>query len=139
MSQPPRRTFERIVLDRFEFPGLRGCRSWCRLTVVELRDGRTVVVASEREDNPGTSVTNAAEQLATAVVMTFCLDPDKLVWVEHYPAEGPHAKREDWDLVTFKIIRTKREFLTFTDPDWRPMRRADWQDLGLDPATLFLH
>ncbi len=140
MSGSPQHTFKRrIVLERFEFAGLRNCRSWCGLAVIWLHDARTVVVATEREDNPGTSVTNAAELLATAVVKTFCLDPDKLVWVEHYAPGRLHGRREDLDLVTFGTVHVDRanRFVSFADPSWRPMQANDWQALGLDRTRLF--
>jgi hypothetical protein len=57
------------------------------LELIPLADGRTVVIATERPDNPGTSVTNAAEELASQVCQRFDIDPDKLVWIESYPAD----------------------------------------------------
>jgi hypothetical protein len=46
----PARMLERLVLDRFEYPGFRGCASWCGLALLPRPDGRTVVIATERED-----------------------------------------------------------------------------------------
>ena len=60
----------------------------CRLEILQSQDGRTTVIATEREDNPGTSVTNIAEHLAAHVHDCFGIEPEKLVWIEHcgYPA-----------------------------------------------------
>jgi hypothetical protein len=131
---------ERLILDRFEYPGFRGCASWCGLALLPRPGGRTVVIATEREDNPGTSVTNLAEELATMVVKTFGLDARKLVWVEHYGPSKMHGPDEDWDMIDFGNVqfdRTSGRFIAFDDPAWRPMRCQDWQALELDPATLF--
>ena len=134
------RVFERLVLDRFEFRGFRGCRCHCGLAILPRPDGRVVVVATECDDNPGTSVTNVAEELATVVVTTFRIDPAKLVWIEHYPPGKIHGKREDWDLASFTVKRDAGgQFLAFDDPVWQPMTPQDWANLGLDPATLFFH
>jgi hypothetical protein len=136
-----RRILNRIVLERFKFTGLCGRRSWCGLALIPRSDGRIVVVASEREDNPGTSVTNACEELATMVVQTFGLDARKVIWIEHYPPGKIHGKHEDWDLVTFGETRWDQDFdrfVLFDGPTWRRMQAADWHDLGLDPATVFL-
>ena len=44
---------------------------------------RVVVVATEVEDNPGASITNAAEKCASQVCEHFEIHPSRLVWVEH--------------------------------------------------------
>lgn len=148
-GQSPPHRYERLLIDRFEYRGFHGCRSWCRLEVLPLRDGRVAVIATEVEDNPGTSVTNVAEHLASFVCDTFKIDPDKLVWVEHY-AYGSAAnprRAEEYDLVTFVRLGPQRVLWSpcvtlgqpdgrpghFDDPQWRPMSDEDWCALGLDP------
>lgn len=88
----------------FIWPGT-GCpdaeatwESHCRLRLFR-HDGRHVVVLTEPEGNSGTSVTNAAEYLATRITDHFNLDPTTTVWVEHY---GPWREGgETFDFVTF--------------------------------------
>jgi hypothetical protein len=125
------RPFERLVLDRFEFRGFHGCRSCCRLEIVPLRDGRTLVVATELPDNPGTSVTNAAEILAADACRRFRIDPRRLVWVEHYgyPVPGDPAEPRGFDRVAFRIGPGGE----IGGPSWRPMTGDDWRGLGCDP------
>ena len=41
--------------------------SYCDIEVHQRSDGKYVFVATELPDSPGTSVTNYAEQLATAI------------------------------------------------------------------------
>jgi hypothetical protein len=63
-------------------------------------DGKYVFVATELPDNPGTSVTNFAEHLATAMRSQYRLKPDHVIWIEHYP-EAKGRRKEDFDLVRF--------------------------------------
>ena len=75
-------------MSRLHYRGFHGCDSWCDIEVVRVSDACTVVIVTEVDDNPGTSVTNMAEELATEVCKTFRISPHKLVWYEHYPAPG---------------------------------------------------
>jgi len=52
-------------------------------------------------DNPGASVTNVAEQLATCVCQHYGIQPADLVWIEHYPQCD--VDHERFHLVTFKL------------------------------------
>ena len=140
---------------QFGYAGLHGRPARCGLELIELVDGRTVVIATELSDNPGVSVTNFAEQLATLVCKMFHIDPTKLVWIEHYPAEccpvcagsgqsntcnmcrvcgGRGTRREaaSYDLVTFAVRQVRGEWL-LSEPSWRPMTEATWRELGLEP------
>jgi hypothetical protein len=85
----------------------------CRIRLYE-HDGRQVVVASEVADNPGMSVTNAAEDLATQVVTYYKLDIERLVWIEHYPAD-----RKLEDPATFDLVRFTWTEETASHPEWR--------------------
>ena len=111
---------------RFNYRGFHGCPSLCGLHVELLPDGRTLVICTELSDNSGTSVTNFAEELATLVCGRFGVAPDRLVWIEHYPASPVHGPEPDWDLVEFTWDGAR-----FQDPNWRPMRPQDWKQLGI--------
>ena len=51
----------RKTLDtRFSYRGCHGCESLCRLRVYEEPGKPAVVIATELEENPGTSITNMA-------------------------------------------------------------------------------
>jgi hypothetical protein len=100
----------------------QGFTSACRVriflaqpTLPELHSG---VIVTELPENSGTSVTNAAETIATLVVRQYGLDPAHTVWVEHYPDRHPLQARceqvydanpdlpsiydESFDLLTFE-------------------------------------
>ena len=111
---------------RFEYHGFHGCHSVCGLDIQPLADGRTLVICTELPDNPGTSVTNFAEDLATLVCRQFGIVPAKLVWVEHYPASPSHGPKPDWDWVEFTWDGRQLQ-----QPRWRPVLLKDWIQLGL--------
>ena len=90
--------------DVFLYRGFHACPSYCWLRIYTA-PGQSVVLATELDENPGTSITNAAERLAMNVARTFGLTLDSLRWIEHYPErQGSHGRPglpESFDLVTF--------------------------------------
>lgn len=146
---PKEAAYERMLFDRFEYRGLHGCQSICSLELLFLQDGRVVAIATELPNNPGTSVTNVAEHLASTVCDRFGIDPAKLVWIETYGYPAPGERQRTFDSVTFarrepEPIRWSTAVLRqhpdgwpgyFEDPSWRPMEDEDWQALGLPPRS----
>lgn len=115
----------------FPFIAENGRRSRCGIDVHPLDDGRVVVICTELPDNPGMSITNAVEQIATAVVRGQRIIPERLVWIEHWPAASRGGGPSTWDLVTFKL--SQRSIWEFRYPSWRPMTPLDWAELDLKP------
>jgi len=96
-------------------PTPRGGR--CRVRVFEPDEPERdsyVVVLTELRDNPGQSVTNAAEEIAAGVVLANALPTSRTVWIEHY--EGG-ARGTPEDPATFDL-------LTFSADDPEPVLRA---------------
>lgn len=97
---------------RLDYAGYRGCTSWCDVQV-ERAGEDVLVVVSERDDNAGTSVTNCAEVIATAIAARL---QDVPVWrlrfVEHYPAS---SHRE----ATLSEVTFEWSGRTAARPDWR--------------------
>ena len=124
----------RINIHRYPFTGFHGCQCWCSLEVLPLSDGRTAVIATEVADNPGTSVTNAFELLATDVCARFTIDPRRLVWIEHYgyPAAACPTEARGFNMVRFTIAPAP-DGTCFSHVYWRPVCDADWRKLGLLP------
>ena len=102
----------------YKFKGFWGCRSRCGLEVIRHRSF-DLVIATEMADNPGTSVTNVAEHLATAVCKDWGIPARSLVWVEHYPKRDsdfePYVPDESWDLVQFYLDPAQGRF---ANPVW---------------------
>ncbi len=111
--------YDRLYLYR----GFHGCPSYCWLRIY-MTPGQTVVLATEVEDNPGTSITNMAAGLATEVVRVFHLPLDTLVWIEHYPAHlginGGAGLPESFDLVTFTHTAQGLRL-----PQWRRLSQTE--------------
>ncbi len=100
----------------------------CRIERINLLDERVVIICEQVEDNPGNSITNAVEAIAFQVCQQYRIDPQKLVWIEHYPYSS-HDDSE-WDLVSFE----KKPLGSFFEgPRWKRMEEADWIDLGFRP------
>lgn len=107
----------------------------CRVRIFlpdDLERDSYVVVCTEPPDNPGTSITNAAERIAAEVISAHRL-PTPLVWIEHYE-EGARGTPEDpatFDLVTFDsyevedlgaYLGEKRQKIG--EPSWTALDRA---------------
>lgn len=105
----------------FSYWGFLNTPSRCRVRVFEPHNQPLVVLATELPDNPGTSITNFAEQLATQVGQLLAAPLETLVWIEHYPERGtkPH-ERESFSLVSF--TRTPHGL---SQPRWRHLDRAE--------------
>jgi hypothetical protein len=93
-----------------------------------------VVICTELKDNPGMSITQAAERIAGEVI-SFHRLPTPLVWIEHYqdgargtPSEAdPHT----FDLVSFERYEVEHlgaylgeERKRIGEPSWKPLDRA---------------
>ena len=98
--------------------------SYCDIEVHRRSDRKYVFVATELPDNPGTSVTNYAEHLATAMLRQYGLKPADMIWIEHYPKSKDHQE-EDFDLVRFLDI----EGDSFRSPVWRRITEQAVEDL----------
>lgn len=113
---------------RYKYEGYFKCESQCDLDIYRYDEG-VVVVATEIDENEGTSVTNMAEGLATVVCKDWGIDPQTLIWIEHYPDRDPSGrKREDpiW-AESFDIV--------FFDWDGKRFRRPKWQRLTAATAA----
>lgn len=90
----------RLRIDRYVYTAPTG-PAFCGLKVFDVgsSDTHAVVVFTERADNPGMSVTNFADGLATNIVADFGLNPDKTVFIEHWPERGEDS--ESFDMVRF--------------------------------------
>lgn len=83
----------------------------CGVALRPRASGEMVVILTEQPDNPGASIINAAETIATALCQQYQLDPNRTLWVEHQ-ADRNQANRprdpsldEYYDQMTFQWTR----------------------------------
>ena len=105
-----------------------------------------VVIASERADNPGQSITNAAELLVPAVIRQFF--PERFEeevpvrFIEHYPpieAQGKKGKTQEYAEVLFDSFTPKQywkagsqRMVTFGEPHWTHLNIEQVRELTQD-------
>ena len=108
-----------------------GRHAHCRIRIYLPNDVRDapVVLCSELPNNPGGSVTNSAEAIASGVIRANEL-PTPLVWIEHWPKQSSEGQ-ETFDLVVFSIyeVSERAPYLGETrawigEPIWKPLDRA---------------
>lgn len=117
------------------YSGYHGCRSFCRVRVYEGEGTPPVppvVLATECDNNTGTSVTNRIEVIATQMYRLLERPPAGITVIEHYEDRAfivalPPIK-ETFDLVTF----TWTCYQGAIDPRWLPLTKAQVEEiLGL--------
>lgn len=87
---------------RYDYQGYHGCKSHCD---IEIKGH--VVIATQVPDNKGTSITNLAEVLATQIAQRYRINPQQLIWIEHYQQYG-----------TYDLVKFTWNGQQFTSPDW---------------------
>ena len=97
------------------------------LAKCNLEVHNNLVICSERADNKGSSITNAAERLATEICEQFEITARSLIWVEHYPESTLEkyggTDEERYYLVFFNIdgggpFDPPDKKVTFYNPRW---------------------
>jgi len=109
---------------RYDYKGFWNCDSRCDIEAHRRSDCKYVFVATELPDNPGTSVTNFAEHLATAMRSQYGLKHEEVIWIEHYP-EAKGRRKEDFDLVQFLAVEGE----SFRTPVWTRITEQAVSDL----------
>ena len=108
----------------YKFKGFHGCDSKCDIEIIRRGDGKIVVIATELDDNPGTSITNIVETLATEICQAHDIKHFDLIWIEHYPERGRYSRLpESWDLVTFNMLTGQG----LSDPRWNRLDVSELQ------------
>ncbi len=110
----------------YNYKGFHGCESKCRIRIFKTAD-KDIVVASELRDNPGTSITHFAEYLATRIIFEYDIIPERLIWIENYPARtfsGDKIERETYDFIEFKW-----DGENFSKPEWKHGSREEVESL----------
>ena len=110
----------------------------CRARVYDGPAG-PVLVLSELPDNPGASVTNAAEIVACAAVEQLGLSPARVTVVEHYPHAAGDWRHDTFDRVTYASMDAAAHYRAGGrgGHTWRQLGAASWVRLtAADVAAL---
>lgn len=93
----------------------------CHLAIYQ-NDEQTLVVATEIHTNEGMSITNSSEDMASAVVKEFDLNPDTTTFVEHYNAASytanPSALAMKQHPDTYARVQYTWRGLSASKPQW---------------------
>ena len=128
---------EKIYETKMHYKGFWNCDSICGVEVYK-KDKTIVVVFTELDDNPGTSITNVIEHLATAFKNVFLknVPREQIIWIEHYPP-NPHVDRGDtYDQVDFSVsLGSDGVTVVYKNPKWR---RIKWEEFASSPLRTTL-
>lgn len=103
-------------------------RSSCRIQIFEAVDQRPVAIATQAMPPGGASLTNAAEQFATAVWQEYLPHSDEPPrWIEHYEPDPDQLDqgRPHWLEVEFVVEPDQH----LTSPTWRSCDSAELAEL----------
>lgn len=89
--------------------------SHCYLRIMQTGQ-ETLVIATEVSTNPGKSITNAIEIIATDAVKCWQLDPSKTRFIEHYTPESSEGADEEYKEVRFTWNGQQAD-----DPNWHKL------------------
>lgn len=101
----------------YEYKGFGNCESKCKIEVHS-----NIVIATELDDNTGTSITNYAETLATMICKQFSILPEELIWIEHYP-------KDSYSLETYSLVKFDIDKNRFSNPKWSYLSNTELEGL----------
>lgn len=110
-----------LIVERLYYFTFAGREGFCLLRIYQDRDHdelRTVML-SEVAGNPGPSVTNCFEHLATGIAKQYGLIAGHTVFIDHYPAHQSFA----------------RVHMLWTGRDFQP---GEWQRLNDTEVVFYL-
>jgi hypothetical protein len=130
-----------------DYAGFHSIPSACRIRIYQQPGHTPVIIATELPDNPGTSITNLAEQLCAEVLRAHLParfeEEDPVVWVEHYQRTPDELRRQwpEFARVTFhspaprRVTIAGRERLQLGTPEWTHLPRAAVEALVGQPIA----
>lgn len=99
--------------------------SSCDITIYRAIQLVVVGETSEGMSRSAGAVTNAAEIIATELVRQQNLDPQRMLYIEHYPeAQRPQPYGESYDLVTFTWDGNQAR-----NPEWRHLTVDEFNEI----------
>lgn len=103
----------------FDFEGDWQVESKCGLKIKKGKE-KTVVIASELPENPGTQITSVSSDLARQICESYHIEPENLIYIEHAP--NMNSKLSFYD-ETFFRVHFELTNNGFTSPKWEKINR----------------
>lgn len=104
----------------FHYTGRNNLPAYCGVEIVEHGKNR-VVVLSELATNPGMSVTNAIERIATSLFTghpDLDVDADRVIWIEHY-GRFSYRQQDTMPRDEYTLVRMAWDGERFMEPEWK--------------------
>ena len=114
--------------ELFAYKSPNGADGICRIERINLQNEKVVILCEDINSNPGMSITNCIEYLATQICDQYDIGPEKLVLITHHDTWYSHDN--EWVLVSFEQRPPEH---IFGDPNWEVMTVEDWRALGFRP------
>lgn len=111
--------------SEFDFIGDWEVKSRCGLKIIEGKE-KTIVIAAELPDNPGTQITSVSTDLALQICNAHNIDLKKLLYIEHSP--DMHSKLSFYSETFFRVDFDIKEG-KFLSPKWDKMNRQEVDEL----------
>lgn len=106
-----------MELIYFTYTSKNKLKGMCKLEVYRKWKG-VIIVATEMPNNPGQSITNTAETIATQFLRKYNISPQGMTWIEHYDEEQVKAGH----IIAESFARVHFEFdwlaCKFINPTW---------------------
>lgn len=123
----PNHGFNKYMDRFFQFKGRWDSPSKCGLKIIERKDEKILVIATEIfRQNPGTSVTDWCAPIATLIFSGFKTTPENFIFIEHVPDRQSKLAwyEESFDRVNFDWDGEK-----FINPKWTRLTRVQVDEL----------
>jgi hypothetical protein len=96
----------------FDYDEPHNFRAVCGIQVFKIDNSQKVMIlATELKNNPGASITNAAENIATEIIRLVDIQYDNMIWIEHYKREN---EEDTFDYVKFECNSNN----VLSNPEW---------------------
>ena len=107
--------------DIFSYHNARGHNSTCGLHILQQMDGKVIVILRELAENPGASITNCYEAIATQIYNQYLAGTpiDNIVWIEHYNEESYADKSDETEMFDHVVLKWDAKTKRFYMPQWR--------------------
>ena len=102
----------------------------CHLRIIHHQFGQQFAIVSVQNCEIGWFIPFQLEQLATHIVRTFQLDPDRLTWIERDPHYASRPISTEYSEVSFTWYQG-----VATNPQWKAITNESIESISLQALT----